>query len=94
MVSGPDWPALSTVSPACHAGRGKKKLTPPPPVEADPYVADATPLPASGLSPAGMRLWWPLETHCPICNRVDGDTEPELPEDFVVEIRRALGDWD
>jgi hypothetical protein len=26
--------------------------------------------------------------------RVDADTEPELPEDFVVEKRRKVGDYD
>jgi hypothetical protein len=29
----------------------------------------------------------------PVCNRVDAFTEPELPDDFVVDIR-ARGDWD
>ena len=29
----------------------------------------------------------------PVCNRVDAFTEPELPDDFVVD-RRARGDWD
>jgi hypothetical protein len=34
----------------------------------------------------------PRETRAPICNRVDADTEPELPEDFVADIRWARGD--
>jgi hypothetical protein len=40
-----------------------------------------------------MRLWCPPGEPCAICNRVvDADTEPELPEDFVTDIRRARGD--
>jgi hypothetical protein len=31
---------------------------------------------------------------CPVCNRVDTGTEPELPEDFVVDIRKIRGRWD
>jgi hypothetical protein len=27
-------------------------------------------------------------------NRVDTGTEPELPEDFVVDIRKIRGRWD
>jgi hypothetical protein len=29
-----------------------------------------------------------------VCNRVDTGTEPELPEDFVVDIRKIRGRWD
>jgi hypothetical protein len=32
---------------------------------------------------------------CPVCNsRIDEDTEPELPEDFEVEKRRKVRDYD
>jgi hypothetical protein len=31
---------------------------------------------------------------CPVRNRVDTGTEPELPEDFVVDIRKIRGRWD
>jgi hypothetical protein len=29
---------------------------------------------------------------CPVCNRVDDDTLPELPEGFIVDIKAK--DWD
>jgi hypothetical protein len=31
---------------------------------------------------------------CPVRNRVDSDTESELPEGFVVDRRRNIKDWD
>jgi hypothetical protein len=32
---------------------------------------------------------------CPMCNnRIDEDTEPELPEDFVVEKQRKVKNYD
>jgi hypothetical protein len=30
---------------------------------------------------------------CPISNKADEDTEPELPEGFVVDKRSGIKDW-
>jgi hypothetical protein len=31
---------------------------------------------------------------CPVCNQADEDTEPEMSEDFVVDKRRSIKDYD
>jgi hypothetical protein len=42
---------------------------------------------ACGCGGAGMP--------CPVCNnRFDEDTEPELPDDFEIDRRRKLRDYD
>jgi hypothetical protein len=39
-----------------------------------------------------MRLRRAWCAPCPVCNRPDGGTIPEMPDGFVVDIKRE--DWD
>jgi len=42
-------------------------------------------------SPRGCQCGAPGDP-CPVCNKTDEDTEPELPEGFVVDKRRSIKD--